>query len=368
MPPPKKKKGLPPVAADAETQRTRAKGALLGLVVGEALGAPFVGRNFYAPEFPKLADGPYVDMHADGPFERRAGQMGAGALQAAALAGVLRTQRRVDCNAAARAYVRLRDVYFQLPPTLLPALELVSEGRTALFSGRQAYYESAEKSLDAWPLLRAVPLGVALRNQPQRRVDATLEDAGITHFSALPRVAAAALNGVISIALTTPLERVDTPTCLRRIETEVALAAATLGRMEPDIVQQAKTAFEQLREDADFAQRGDPRLYGPELNILGATPNARVAWRLGLWSLFHAPSFEAGLLDIVNRGGEASINAGVAGALLGAAFGEHAIPERWSAQVFRVGHQIEDSGAREFDLNGLLMLSETEMETEGQAQ
>ncbi len=364
MPPPKKRKGPPPTAADAETQRTRAKGALLGLVVGEALGAPFVARNFNAPAFPTLADGPYVDMHADGPYERRAGQMGAGALQAAALAAVLRTQLRVDCNAAARAYVRLRDVYFQLPPTLLPALELVSEGRTALFSGRQAYYESTEKSIDAWPLLRAVPLAVALRNQPQRRVDATLEDAGITHFSALPRIAAAAFNGVISVALTTPLERVDAPTCMRRIETEVALAAATLGRMEPDIVQQAKAAFELLREDADFAQRADPRLYGPELHLFGVTPNVRVAFRLALWTLFHAPSFEAGLIDIVNRGGEAAINAGLAGALLGAAFGVQAIPERWSAHVLRVGHQIEESGAREFDLNGLLMLSETEMETE----
>ncbi len=35
----------------------RGRGALLGLAVGDALGAPLRGRNLIAPLFPQLADG-----------------------------------------------------------------------------------------------------------------------------------------------------------------------------------------------------------------------------------------------------------------------------------------------------------------------
>ena len=35
----------------------RSRGALLGLAVGDALGAPMRGRNLLAPLFPQLADG-----------------------------------------------------------------------------------------------------------------------------------------------------------------------------------------------------------------------------------------------------------------------------------------------------------------------
>jgi ADP-ribosylglycohydrolase len=54
-----------------------------------------------------------------------------------------------------------------------------------------------------------------------------------------------------------------------------------------------------------------------------------MAW----WELFHAESFEAALLDVVNRGGDADANAAVTGALLGAFYGEAAIPDRWKKPV-----------------------------------
>jgi hypothetical protein len=89
-----------------------------------------------------------------------------------------------------------------------------------------------------------------------------------------------------------------------------------------------------LAEDLQAAQRSDPALDGPDLEIAGRMAGfVRVAFRLAFWELFHAPSFEAGLIDVVNRGGDADTNGAIAGALLGARFGVMGIPSRWRHAV-----------------------------------
>jgi len=98
-------------------------------------------------------------------------------------------------------------------------------------------------------------------------------------------------------------------------------------------VQQVKAAADFLREDFAFAQKDDPELYGPELHLFTKASFVRTSYRLAMWELFHAPSFEAGLVDVVNRGGAASLNAAITGGLLGAVFGEGAIPEDWRTEV-----------------------------------
>ena len=49
----------------------------------------------------------------------------------------------------------------------------------------------------------------------------------------------------------------------------------------------------------------------------------------GIWCVYHATSFEEGLLAIVNEGGDADTNGAVAGSLLGAKYGYDAIPPRY---------------------------------------
>ncbi len=59
----------------------------------------------------------------------------------------------------------------------------------------------------------------------------------------------------------------------------------------------------------------------------------RIAFRLAFWELLHAPSFEAGLVDVVNRGADADAHGAITGALLGAFHGEEAIPAEWKRMV-----------------------------------
>ncbi len=79
-------------------------------------------------------------------------------------------------------------------------------------------------------------------------------------------------------------------------------------------------------EQAVSKEIGDLCLDEP--SSIGYTLKAMAA---GLWAYFHAADFEDGILKVVNEGGDADTNASVAGSLLGAKFGFHAIPEAYIA-------------------------------------
>lgn len=77
----------------------------------------------------------------------------------------------------------------------------------------------------------------------------------------------------------------------------------------------------QRANQADFEalKLGEPQGMGYTLKTMSA----------GFWALKYAPSYEDGILKIVQAGGDADTNAAVAGALLGAKFGVQSIPQRW---------------------------------------
>jgi ADP-ribosylglycohydrolase len=54
-----------------------------------------------------------------------------------------------------------------------------------------------------------------------------------------------------------------------------------------------------------------------------------IALQNAFWQLLHAPSFEAGVVDTVMRGGDTDTNAAIAGALLGAVHGIETVPPQW---------------------------------------
>jgi hypothetical protein len=52
-----------------------------------------------------------------------------------------------------------------------------------------------------------------------------------------------------------------------------------------------------------------------------------------VWQLLHAPNAEEGIVDTVMRGGDTDTNAAICGALLGAAHGLDALPNRWKSVI-----------------------------------
>ncbi|MFO0599285.1 MAG: ADP-ribosylglycohydrolase family protein [Myxococcaceae bacterium] len=335
MPPPKKKVKAP-TAATTEQIRARQKGALLGLAVGEAMGIRTEQRNMPAEMFPTLNEGPIIEPMGGGRFELRRGQVTWGAEMAQVLSTTLRNLRRYDLFETAKAYARWMQT---VPPEVVPApikaaLDIVLDGRSPENSGRRVWLEGFQKVRDNAALVRTVVLGVFFHARRDDRVNATLEDTGITHFDPLCQLANATLNGIIAAAIGAVGERLDPAQLLKVAEAELSLAAATLGRKEPDWVIFTKEAADFLREDLKFAQADDPELYGPELHLFHPWPTpVRTTYRLAFWELFHAPSLEAALIDVTNRGGDADTNAAVTGALFGAIFGESAVPAAWVERV-----------------------------------
>ncbi len=335
-PPPRKKKTFGPAGPTEQQVQSRARGALLGLSVGDALGATTDTKKLPAPPFPTLCDGLHTEVRGGGPFALKPGQVTDDTQMACVLAEGLKEHHHYEWIETAKAYAKWVPVAFDVDPQVRAALALVSEGRHPEIAGKRVWLESSQRAASNGSLPRAVVLGVFFARDRKARVEATLQDAQTTHYSPHCQLAGVILNATIAAAILTHKEHLEQEDALKAIEAELSIAAADLGRALPDFVVQVKMASEELRADLRASMDPDPLLYGPEVHMFNQEHWVRVALRLALWELWHAPTFEAGLIDVVNRGADADTNAAVAGALLGAKWGEEAIPERWSGRVLDV--------------------------------
>lgn len=342
MPPPMRpnKKVKAATVASPDQILARQRGALLGLAVGEALGIRNEQRRLAAIPFPDLNDGPLVEPKGGGRFERPAGQVSWGAEMAQVLSTSLRSRQRFDLIDVGKGYGRWLPHAVDVPDAVKAALGQVAEGRSPEFSGRRVWLEGVQRIADNAPLARTAPIGVFFHSQKEVRISASFEDTAITHFAPLCQLTCATFNGLIAMAIGALNDRLKPDEFIKKAESELTAAASALARKEPDWVSQTKDAAEWIREDLKLAQRPDPELYGPDFHVLFPWPTPiRTSFRLALWEFFHAPTFEAALIDVVNRGGDSDTNAAITGALLGAVWGADAIPRAWIDRVMEAPGQ-----------------------------
>lgn len=331
MPPPPKRRATGPDPLPGQ----RARGALLGLAIGNALAVPTAGRPFFAPSFPQLAEGPYLDLHGGGPHELRKGQVTEPTQLAVALALSLRDVKRYDAGDALRRYRAWQSHAFAVSEPMKEVLQECEAGMTSQVkeAGRRVWLKNFRRVAPAGALPRVVPLGVHLTKDAFALAKAALEDTALTHFDPRCQLASAGLCAAIAKAVTggPNLKAAD---LLPAAEVGISLAGAALGRQEKDYVQEVARASALLREDLALAAQDDPQLYGPELHLHRPGNNAvRAAFRLAFWELLHVPTAERALLDVIHRGGDTEVHASITGALLGAFHGEHALPEEWRQKV-----------------------------------
>lgn len=357
-PPPKKKKVYVKVATEAQVS-SRGRGALLGLAVGDAMGATHEGRKLPAPLFPELCGGVYTEIVGGGPFKVKPGQVTDETQMAAVLASSLKTHKRFDLVETAKDYAKWVPHAFDVDAETKAALALLVEGRTGEHTGRRLWLDSRPRPAGNNSLGRTAPIGVFFYKDQPRRIEASMLDSAITHFDPRCQLGCVMVNAAIAACLQTPNEKASHDEIAKQIEADVSIAAAQLGRQHPDVILAVSDSAEWLREDVRLARESDPQLYGPDLHLWFHDKSVRTALRLALWELFHAPDFEQALIDVVNRGGDADTNAAITGAIYGAWVGEEGIPQRWRDTVMDALREQPGHLANTYHPKNLVLLAGT---------
>lgn len=155
---------------------------------------------------------------------------------------------------------------------------------------------------------RCLPVALRTFQQPANLISGTYHTAVLTHPDERCAWGAVAIN--------------------------VAAACFLQGRRDfiGDVIE--SLASNQAPPELLAAVRRVPLEKREELPVVGPAAGYVVhGVEIALWFAYHEPNLERGLLWLVNAGGDTDTNAAVAGGLMGARDGEHAVPARWTEAV-----------------------------------
>lgn len=323
---------------EGEKDSSQARGALLGLAVGDALGTTLEFKRFPEAPWSPLVSGPHVNVTGGGPFRVLPGQVTDDTMMACCLAASLRACGGLDTEDVAARYVDWRDKTFDCGGQTGSSLSNVRGGTSATLSGKETW-ERGRNAAGNGSLMRTAPIGVFFAGRMIDIVSASVLDSNITHFDPRCSLACAAYNCAVGEAVM--LRSAATPAeMFRAAWSGLHMAAGYFVSSFPDTDNEVHAALESLKDDLNAAQDADPKLYDPKLHIHGMQGFVRVGFRLAFWEMFHAPDYRSALIDTVNRGGDADTNGAIVGGLVGALFGDKSIPEEWKATVLNCDPRI----------------------------
>ena len=339
-------------------KRERARGALLGLAVGDALGTTYEFARIDQPDYPELATGPATDVVGKGPFALAAGVVTDDTQLAVCLATSLAARRGFDAADAAERYVAWQECAFDIGNQTRSALRNIERtGSTA--GGMQAWRESGHHAAGNGSLMRTAPIAVALASISDV-IDASIADSMLTHADPRCMLACAAYNAAIATVIASELPlgpasgalmieaaRAALETAAARLRAlwgdhdatesgalaDVAPVERTVDDIDVEELALVDAARADLVRDLEAALADEPDVYGDEVHMHDMAGFVRTAFRLAFWHAVHTPTWRSALVDIASRGGDADTNGAIAGALLGARDGEAAIPAAWRDRV-----------------------------------
>lgn len=282
--------------------REQIRGALIGLAVGDALGAAFEFR-------PPGTFEPATGMTGGGPHGLEPGQWTDDTSMALCLAESLLETGRIDLTDQAQRYVRWwREGYLSSTGC---AFDIGMQTRDAL-ERFMATGDPVSGATDAarsgnGSIMRLAPVPAYFARAPRDAVDACAESSRTTHGSSICLDACRYFGGLVLGALTghTKAELLSP----RFTPVPGYWKEHPLG---PEIGEIA---------DGSFARREPPEIEGSGYVVRSL--------EAALWAFHESSSFAEGALLAVNLGNDADTTAAVYGQLAGAYYGEHGIPEPW---------------------------------------
>jgi len=283
---------------------TRARGALLGLVIGNQLGVPTerLGtaaaiRNAFPQGVRDLARPP-----EGSPFDDDAAL-------ALLLADSLAERGDFDANDVAQRWLNwMKQDGRGIGLTTQRALRFVERGMEPFEAGRAAL--AAGMGASNGSVMRCLPVALRYHANADRLVRVSAQQAAITHADERCTWGSVAVNLAARELLHGNRHFVED--VLHHLE------GAAPGPLLEAI---QRVPWEQER-DLPVAVQGE---YGYVVHCV----------EIAFWCALHRPALEEALIFLAEAGGDTDTNAAVAGALLGARDGEACLPPRWLDQLGR---------------------------------
>jgi ADP-ribosylglycohydrolase len=285
----------------------RARGALLGLAVADALGAPL---EFSSPQ--TAAASVRAGLEMSGGRIWAPGEWTDDTAMALCLAESIGERGLLDVDDLAGRYIAWatsgpKDIGITTAEALAGAAD-AAEARARA----EAFHEHTGRTAGNGTVMRAAPIALAAATVEQATA-AAVQDARLTHFDpAAGRASAALCAALMAVA---------------QGARPLAAAAAQVGN------------HRRLGEAVLAAEAGDQAT----IAALAGGAEQGVCWTalaVGLHALAHIDDYERGVTWAISLGGDTDTNAAVAGALLGCRHGVEAIPARW-LEALRDRERIE---------------------------
>lgn len=281
--------------------RDRFRGALLGLAVGEALGAP---AEFLSAEQVVERYGMITEMLGGGCHDVAPGQTTDATDMTLCLAESLAARGDHDPEDVMHRYRdwfegRPRDVSLTVRTVLLS----YRAGTPWDLASRRAWEILGHPVAGNGSLMRCAPLALLFHGDPERRRHASRQESMLTHFDPLAGWACVAYCDLL-VAATEDRLRDRLPKLAGELDDEDR-------RISDALLEAAVAEPEELRNSAFVVD----------------------SLRTSLWAVLRSATFADAVCAVVNFGDDADTVGAITGALAGALHGEAAIPPRWLAAL-----------------------------------
>jgi len=283
---------------------SRARGALLGLVAGNQLGVPT--EHLGTPEairqaFPNGVTN-LVAPPKNSPYDDDAAM-------ALLLGESLLGSREFDAADVARRWVKWMKVDGRgVGATTRRALTLIDRGKEPFEAGRLAYQENPGRSAGNGSVMRCIPVALRYHDNVDRLIRVSTQQAAITHSDERCTWGAAAVNLAARELLHGNIYFID----------------EVLHRIGDRAPRALRDAIHRVPREGE----GDLPITRP-----GEAGYVVHCIEIAFWFVTHDRTLEESLIYLAQAGGDTDTNAAVAGALLGARYGEVALPPRWVDQI-----------------------------------
>lgn len=288
----------------SKAEKARASGCWFGQLVGDALGTLVEGQS--AAEIARAFPKGVRDLHDGGAFDLLAGQPTDDTELALSLSWSLLDEADYVEESAASHYVRWFDTEpFGVSPAVEVAVRAAQQASLAGEAVALAMRAAADAtSLQPAPLMRVAPIAIfGVHRGDEWVAQAAMQDAALTH--AYPVVQQASAVFAVTLA--------------RAIRGETDARALLTAAREHALRLEAHAALQDALRDAEHAPPTD---FTDPHGVCVALQNAFHVLLQGL-------SFDDALAGTLSHGGDTNANGVIAGALLGAVHGMHAIPARF---------------------------------------